>query len=163
MLLKARKRPFWLALVIMLGIVPLARPLWAEEKPLTLRLESQAFSEGGTIPRQYTCEGDDLSPPVAWTGVPEGAKSLVLIVDDPDAPDPKAPKMTWVHWVLFNLPPEHERPCPGRQGSAGGDDVRHQRLEAAGLWRPLPAYWAPPLCLQALRARYGAHGPEPPQ
>ena len=78
----------------------------AEEKPLTLRLESEAFSEGGTIPRKYTCEGDDVSPPLAWTGVPEGTKSLVLIVDDPDAPDPKAPKMTWVHWVLFNLPPE---------------------------------------------------------
>ena len=106
MLHKARKWPFWLALMLMLGIVPLARPSRAEEEPLTLRLDSEAFSEGGTIPKTYTCEGEDLSPPLAWTGVPDGAKSLALIVDDPDAPDPKAPKMTWVHWVLFNLPPE---------------------------------------------------------
>jgi Raf kinase inhibitor-like YbhB/YbcL family protein len=103
---KPPKRPFWLALVFMLGGIQLACAARAEEKPLTLRLESEAFSEGGTIPKTYTCEGEDLSPPLAWTGVPEGAKSLVLIVDDPDAPDPKAPKMTWVHWVLFNLPPE---------------------------------------------------------
>ena len=57
-----------------------------------------------TIPAQYTCEGDDISPPLAWTGAPAGTKSLVLIVDDPDAPDPAAPRMTWVHWVLYNLP-----------------------------------------------------------
>jgi Raf kinase inhibitor-like YbhB/YbcL family protein len=53
---------------------------------------------------KYTCEGDDVSPPLQWTGVPDDARSLVLIVDDPDAPDPAAPRMTWVHWVLFDLP-----------------------------------------------------------
>lgn len=73
---------------------------------MTLRLESKAFTEGATIPKKYTCEGEDISPPLAWAGIPQGAKSLALIVDDPDAPDPKAPKMTWVHWVLFNMPPE---------------------------------------------------------
>jgi len=52
----------------------------------------------------HTCEGRDVSTPLAWTGVPASARSLVLIVDDPDAPDPKAPKMTWVHWVLYNIP-----------------------------------------------------------
>ncbi|HEV3192708.1 MAG TPA: YbhB/YbcL family Raf kinase inhibitor-like protein, partial [Polyangiaceae bacterium] len=57
------------------------------------------------IPTKHTCEGADKSPPLAWTGVPQGTKSLALIVDDPDAPDPKAPKMTWVHWVLFGIPP----------------------------------------------------------
>ena len=57
------------------------------------------------MPKRYTCEGPDVSPPLAWSGVPEGTKSLVLVVDDPDAPDPKAPRMTWVHWVLYNLPP----------------------------------------------------------
>ncbi|MGO9170366.1 MAG: YbhB/YbcL family Raf kinase inhibitor-like protein [Rhodomicrobium sp.] len=71
---------------------------------MTLKLVSAAFSEGGGIPQKYTCEGKDISPPLAWPGVPPGAKSLVLIVDDPDAPDPKAPKMTWVHWVLYNIP-----------------------------------------------------------
>ena len=71
-----------------------------------LALSSPAFSPGGEIPTLFTCEGRDLSPALDWTGVPEAAQSLVLIVDDPDAPDPKAPKMTWVHWVLYNLPPK---------------------------------------------------------
>jgi Raf kinase inhibitor-like YbhB/YbcL family protein len=53
---------------------------------------------------QYTCEGDDLSVPLAWSGAPSGTKSFALIVDDPDAPDPKAPKMTYVHWVLYDIP-----------------------------------------------------------
>ena len=73
--------------------------------PMALELSSSAFVQGGEIPLRYTCQGEDVSPPLAWRGVPEGTRSLVLIVDDPDAPDPKAPKMTWVHWVLFNLPP----------------------------------------------------------
>ena len=69
-----------------------------------LALKSSAFSHNGKIPPQYTCEGPDLSPPLAWSDPPQGTKSFVLIVDDPDAPDPQAPKMTWVHWVLYNLP-----------------------------------------------------------
>jgi Raf kinase inhibitor-like YbhB/YbcL family protein len=72
---------------------------------MTLTLKSPAFSHQGEIPRRYTCEGADVSPPLAWSGVPEGTRGLVLVVDDPDAPDPAAPKMTWVHWVLYNLPP----------------------------------------------------------
>ncbi|MCL4802625.1 MAG: YbhB/YbcL family Raf kinase inhibitor-like protein [Burkholderiales bacterium] len=71
---------------------------------MTLKLTSAAFAHGGEIPRKHTCDGQDVSPPLAWTGVPPGAKSLALIVDDPDAPDPAAPKMTWVHWVLYDLP-----------------------------------------------------------
>jgi len=74
------------------------------EDPMPLTLTSPAFAAGAEIPRKYTCQGDNVSPPLAWTGVPETARSLVLIVDDPDAPDPRAPKMTWVHWVVFNLP-----------------------------------------------------------
>ena len=70
----------------------------------TLELTSPQFSAMGEIPRRHTCEGDDISPELRWSGVPDGAKSLVLIVDDPDAPDPKAPKMTWVHWVLYDIP-----------------------------------------------------------
>jgi hypothetical protein len=77
----------------------------AEEK-MTLTLRSTAFINGGEIPSQYTCEGKDLSPPLEWEGVPNNARSLVLIVDDPDAPDPKAPRMTWVHWVVYNIPPD---------------------------------------------------------
>jgi Raf kinase inhibitor-like YbhB/YbcL family protein len=72
---------------------------------MALSLTSSAFRDGGEIPSVHTCEGDDTSPPLAWSGVPAGAKSLALVVDDPDAPDPKAPKTTWVHWVLYDLPP----------------------------------------------------------
>ncbi len=68
-------------------------------------LTSTAFAHQGAIPAKYTCEGADVSPPLAWIGLPPGTASLALIVDDPDAPDPAAPKMTWVHWVLYNLPP----------------------------------------------------------
>lgn len=70
----------------------------------TLTLTSTAFTEGRAIPRRYTCEGQDEAPPLAWTGAPAGTKSFALIVDDPDAPDPKAPKRTWVHWVLYDMP-----------------------------------------------------------
>ena len=72
---------------------------------MALQLTSAAFAHGGEIPIRHTCQGEDLSPPLAWSGVPANAKSLVLVVDDPDAPDPAAPKMTYVHWVLYNLPP----------------------------------------------------------
>ena len=64
-----------------------------------MKLTSPAFSEGALIPVEYTCTGGDFSPPLAWSDLPAGAKSLVLIVDDPDAP-----VGTWVHWVAFNLP-----------------------------------------------------------
>lgn len=73
------------------------------------KLSSPAFEQGAAIPKRCTCEGEDRSPPLAWSGVPHEARSLALIVDDPDAPDPKAPKMTYVHWVLYNLPPHDGR------------------------------------------------------
>ncbi len=82
---------------------------------MTLSISSMAFTPGGEIPKIYTCEGRELSPPLRWQGVPERALSLVFIVDDPDAPDPAAPKMTWVHWVLFNLPP-HSNGLPEGAG-----------------------------------------------
>jgi Raf kinase inhibitor-like YbhB/YbcL family protein len=71
---------------------------------MNLTLTSTAFVHNGEIPRLYTCDGRDISPPLLWTGIPTGAQSLALIMDDPDAPDPRAPRMTWVHWVLYNLP-----------------------------------------------------------
>ena len=71
-----------------------------------MKITSTAFAQDAAIPAKYTCEGSDLSPPLAWSEVPANTKSFALIVDDPDAPDPAAPKMTWVHWVLYNLPAE---------------------------------------------------------
>src|SRR5262245_50633061 len=93
------------ALVALLAIVAGAN---AQEGSTTMSLTliSAAFEHEGAIPTRFTCEGDDISPALQWSGVPKNARSLVLIVDDPDAPDPAAPKMTWVHWVLYNLPPD---------------------------------------------------------
>jgi Raf kinase inhibitor-like YbhB/YbcL family protein len=76
----------------------------AASTAMALTLTSPAFKQGGKVPARYTCEGDDVSPPLTFDGMPSGAKSLALIIDDPDAPDPKAPKRVWVHWVLLNLP-----------------------------------------------------------
>ena len=72
---------------------------------MALVLTSTAFTPAGPIPATYTCQGKDISVPLAWSDLPAGTRSLALIVDDPDAPDPAAPKMTWVHWVLYNIPP----------------------------------------------------------
>ncbi len=69
-----------------------------------MELTSAAFAPQSEIPVTHTCEGEDRAPPLAWSGAPPATKSYALIVDDPDAPDPKAPKMTWVHWVLYDIP-----------------------------------------------------------
>ncbi|SEO38286.1 hypothetical protein SAMN05216316_0093 [Nitrosovibrio sp. Nv6] len=76
-----------------------------KEKPIMpMTITSSSFSHQGVIPARHTCQGHDTSPELFWTDVPEGTKSLALIMDDPDAPDPAAPKRTWVHWVLYNIP-----------------------------------------------------------
>jgi Raf kinase inhibitor-like YbhB/YbcL family protein len=72
---------------------------------MSLVITSPAFVHEGEIPAVCTCEGKDRSPALEWKDVPPAAKSLALIVDDPDAPDPKAPRTTWVHWVLYDIPP----------------------------------------------------------
>ena len=72
---------------------------------MTLTISSPTFSSGENIPITFTCDGRDISPELQFSGLPAAAKSLALIVDDPDAPDPKAPRMTWVHWLLYNMPP----------------------------------------------------------
>ena len=76
---------------------------------MALTITSPSFAHEAAIPARHTCQGEDAAPALEWAGVPEGTKSLALIVDDPDAPDPRAPKMTWVHWVVYNLPAA----CPG--------------------------------------------------
>jgi len=72
---------------------------------MTFRITSSAFQDGGEIPERCTCEGDDIAPALAWADAPPGTASFALIVDDPDAPDPAAPQRTWVHWVLYDIPP----------------------------------------------------------
>ena len=68
-------------------------------------ITSPSFAHNRAIPPRHTCDGLNVSMRLSWAGVPTGTKSLALIVDDPDAPDPASPKMTWVHWVLYNIPP----------------------------------------------------------
>lgn len=96
---------------------------------MAMIISSSAFEHNGKIPSLYSCEGNDISPPLVWSGVPAGAKSLALIVDDPDAPDPAAPRMTWVHWLLYNLPAD----CAGLR-----EDVQvlpEKTLEGTNDWK----------------------------
>jgi Raf kinase inhibitor-like YbhB/YbcL family protein len=104
-------------------------------------VRSSAFTDHGPIPRKYTADGEDISPPIEWSGAPAETRSFAFIVDDPDAPDPRAPQRTWVHWVLYDIPGE---------AHALEEDARKQRLppgtrEGLNDWR---------------RSGYG--GPSPP-
>ena len=71
---------------------------------MSFMLSSSDFTHDGPIPKRFTCQGADVSPELQWSGAPANTRSFALIVDDPDAPDPAAPKMVYVHWVLYNLP-----------------------------------------------------------
>jgi Raf kinase inhibitor-like YbhB/YbcL family protein len=101
-------RRFWLVGLVLIALSPLAckgdkhPPATAEKGALkmAMTLSSTAFSDGAAIPKKYSCEGEDVSPPLAWNSLPGGTKSLALILDDPDAP-----MGTWTHWVLWALPP----------------------------------------------------------
>ena len=90
------------------------RPIFAEEGGAGMKITSAVFGQNTMIPSKYTCQGEDVSPPLAIEGIPPGTKSLALIIDDPDAP-----MGTWVHWVLFNIPVTNqiaEGSIPGKQG-----------------------------------------------
>ena len=108
-----------------------------------LTMSSPAFENGGEIPRVLTCEGDDSPPALSWREVPTGTQSLVLIVEDPDAPDPAAPKLTWVHWVLYDIPPA----APGLEPGALPDGTR----EGLNSWKRI-GYGGP--CPPIGRHRY---------
>jgi hypothetical protein len=97
---------------------------------MTLKLTSTAFAEGAEIPVRFTCEGEDESPDLAWEGLPEGTQSLVLIVDDPDAPDPAAPRMVWDHWLLYNLPSQ----AAGLPAGVAASDLPPGTLEGLNSW-----------------------------
>lgn len=106
-----------------------------------MNLTSPVFKANGEIPKGYTSDGKDISPPLEWQGQPQQTKSLVLIVDDPDAPDPSAPKMTWVHWLLYNLPAD----TTGLPEAMDSDKLPGETLEGLNDWH---------------RTGYG--GPSPP-
>lgn len=97
---------------------------------MTFTLSSAAFVANGKIPLIHTCDGKDISPPLSWSGVAPSCKSLVLIVDDPDAPDPAAPKMTWVHWLLYNIPPKVNGLAEG-----GSSSLPPATLEGKNNWQ----------------------------
>lgn len=114
---------------------------------MSFRLTSPSFEEGGEIPREHTCDGEDVSPALEWSGVPEGARSLALVVDDPDAPDPAAPKMTWVHWVLYDLPAA----AAGLPRAAREEDLPSGTRRGLNDWKR-PTYGGP--CPPVGRHRY---------
>jgi Raf kinase inhibitor-like YbhB/YbcL family protein len=86
-------------------MISMITPATGEEARREMELISPNFGNNESIGRKYTCDGENVSPALEWSGAPEGTKSLALIVDDPDAPDPANPRMTWVHWILYNIPP----------------------------------------------------------
>jgi Raf kinase inhibitor-like YbhB/YbcL family protein len=108
---------------------------------MAFTLSSPSFEDGAAIPSKHTAQGDNVAPALSWSGAPDGTKSLALIVDDPDAPDPAAPKTTWVHWVLFNLPPGTTSLPEG----AISADLPFGTLEGVNDWK-----------------RIGYGGPDPP-
>jgi Raf kinase inhibitor-like YbhB/YbcL family protein len=94
----------WFFIIVQLGLISVIASASAKEVKPVMKLTSPSFEIQKEIPKKYTCDGEDISPALAWSNVPEGTKSFALIVDDPDAPDPARPKMTWVHWVIYNVP-----------------------------------------------------------
>ncbi len=100
---------------------------------MSISISSAAFGEGERIASKYTCDAQDVSPPLGWAGVPDGTKSLALIVDDPDAPDPAAPKMIWVHWVLYNLPAD----SAGLAEATNSDSLPPGTLEGTNDWKQI--------------------------
>ncbi len=98
---------------------------------MSLIITSDSFENEGAIPARYTCDGDDIAPELSWSNIPEGTQSLVLIVDDPDAPDPAAPKMIWVHWVLYNMPASSS----GLEKGINASELPEGTLEGLNDWK----------------------------
>jgi Raf kinase inhibitor-like YbhB/YbcL family protein len=91
--------PFWKIIMLAMALSLISSAGDCSDEAALISIHSAAFSEAGTVAKRYTCEGADMSPPLAWSGVPAGAKTLVLIADDPDAPSG-----VFTHWVVYNLP-----------------------------------------------------------
>jgi len=94
----------WFLVLVQLVLISFIVSADAKEVNPIMKLTSPGFENQGAIPKEFTCDGEDLSPALAWSNVPQGTRSFALIVDDPDAPDPANPRMTWVHWVVYNIP-----------------------------------------------------------
>jgi len=94
----------WFFIIVQIALIFLIVSANAEEVNPNMKLTSPSFENQGEIPKKYTCDGEDIPPALTWSNVPEGTKSFAMIIDDPDAPDPANPRMTWVHWVLYNIP-----------------------------------------------------------
>lgn len=132
------------SLQLQLGVALLAGmalPWIAEAAPMAqkFQLSSSAYADNGAIPARYTCDGADISPPLAWSGVPAGTKSFAFIMDDPDAPDPAAPKVTWVHWVLYGIPVDvHGLPEGGSLHAPAGTRDGTNSWKRPGYGGPCP-------------------------
>jgi Raf kinase inhibitor-like YbhB/YbcL family protein len=100
---------------------------------MTLQLASPAFEHGGVIPARFTGDDADASPPLTWSGAPAGTESFVLIVDDPDVPDPAAPRRTWVHWVVYDIPSSARELPEGASERAMPDGAREGRNDSGGV------------------------------
>jgi Raf kinase inhibitor-like YbhB/YbcL family protein len=109
----------------------------SEPEGSMLTITSTAFTHGGSIPGEYTCDASDTAPELQWSGAPSGTKSFALIVDDPDAPDPKAPKMTYVHWVLYDIAPNTTGIPKGGRTPAGARDGKND-WKRTGYGGPCP-------------------------
>ena len=121
-----------------------------------LKITTPAFAHEAEIPMRYTQEAENLSPELVFSGVPANARSLVLLSDDPDAPDPAAPKRIWLHWLVVNIPTEDRRFCRRHPRLSARLPCRRQRQRRTRLVRSAAAHRTPPLFLQALRFGYGA-------
>ncbi len=104
-----------------------------------LRLTSPAYRNHAGIPARFTCDGRDISPPLAWSGAPAGTRSFVLILEDPDAPNPAAPQMTWIHWLLYDIPASvHALPEGGSTHLPAGTRARTNSWKRTAYGGPCP-------------------------
>jgi hypothetical protein len=115
---------------------------------MPFKLSSSAFAPNGSIPSRFTCEGEDISPQLEWSGAPDGTRSLALIVDDPDAPDPAKPQRVYVHWVVYNIPDSTTRLA---ENAAGSGQLPRGATQGLNDWGK-PTYGGP--CPPIGRHRY---------
>ena len=127
------------SIALLVALAALAAPAFAA-RPSSLRLTSASFAAGGEIPAKFTCKGADVSPALAWSGAPAGTRSFAFILDDPDAPDPAAPRTTWTHWVIYNLPATANSLAEGAglRGLPSGTRDGHNDWGAPGYRGPCP-------------------------